>query len=294
MNANESFELYKKYHDALECLYDRDRIIKEHEAKLASRDERIARLELMLVQMSLELASSKAMEDEHRLYKRKMSNFSMNLSNHSSSSNLATQLETYDEEEEGQADRDVDRRPSGGRRHRSTISQSWSAPISNSWRLLLSEAAEACDVGGNADEPKQYCIRSKISKSRTASRSNSWTLTRRAPIAFIPQAKSEADGNTDKPKQSFLLLPMFRRFSSELTCGSTESSEHPLDTSSDASRLDYSLRISNESIRSEIPGVIFPVTSADCVSTCNATARPHASGSSGSNSTANAEWDVLR
>ena len=117
MNANESFDLLKRYHDALECLFNRDRIIKEQEAKLASRDERIAHLELMLVQMSLELASSKAMEDEHRLYQRKMSNVSIsNLSNHSSSSNLATQLQTYNENEECQADRDVNGRPSGGHR----------------------------------------------------------------------------------------------------------------------------------------------------------------------------------
>jgi len=53
MNGTELFDLLKNYHDALECLFQRDQSIKELEAKLASRDEHIMSLELKLVQMSV-------------------------------------------------------------------------------------------------------------------------------------------------------------------------------------------------------------------------------------------------
>ena len=105
MNGTELFGIHKNYHDALECLFQRDRSIKELEAKLASRDEYIMSLELKLVQMSLELASSKAMEDMHHLYKRRMSRTSLSL------------LHTHDDTMECRADIGGDEgQPAGGLR----------------------------------------------------------------------------------------------------------------------------------------------------------------------------------
>jgi hypothetical protein len=46
MNVTELFGIHKNYHDAIECLFQSDRSIKELEAKLASRDEYIMSLEL--------------------------------------------------------------------------------------------------------------------------------------------------------------------------------------------------------------------------------------------------------
>ena len=105
-------------------------------------------------------------------------------------------------------------------------------------------------------------------------------------LAFIPQAKSEATdasavgGDTDEPKQFVSPFLSFRRHSSEGTRGSTT----VLPTT-----LPYKGRISLESSRSGIPGVIFPVTSADCLIGCEVASSPISS-SSGRNSNANAEW----
>ena len=192
MNGTELFDLPENYHDALECLFQRDRSIKELEAKLASRDEHIMSLELKLVQMSLELASSKAMEDEHHMYKRMISS--------ASSTSLSLQ-HTHDETMECRADIGGDKgQPAGGLRRLSSsnVSQSWSAPRSNSWHMSLAS---------------------------------------QAPLAFIPQAKSEtADasavgGDTDEPKQFVSPILSFCRLPSESTRGSTDSSANPLDTS---------------------------------------------------------------
>jgi hypothetical protein len=195
-------------------------------------------LELKLVQMSLELASSKAMEDMHHLYKRRMSRTSLSL------------LHTHDDTMECRADIGGDEgQPAGGLRRLSSsnVSQSWSAPRSKSW-----------------------CI----------------SLASQAPLAFIPQAKSEATdasavgGDTDEPKQFVSPFLSFRRHSSEGTRGSTT----VLPTT-----LPYKGRISLESSRSGIPGVIFPVISAYCLIGCEVASSPISS-SSGRNSNANAEW----
>jgi len=63
------FDLHKNYHEAIVCLLHHDGAIKELEAKLTSKDECIASLEMKLVQMSLDLASSRA-----TLYQCRMTN----------------------------------------------------------------------------------------------------------------------------------------------------------------------------------------------------------------------------
>mmetsp|Transcript_44542 Transcript_44542/g.93466 ORF Transcript_44542/g.93466 Transcript_44542/m.93466 type:complete len:380 (-) Transcript_44542:119-1258(-) len=70
---DDEFNLHQNYHDAIECLHHCERLIKSQQEQLAAKDETIANLERKLIQMSLELASSKALEDEHTLLKRRMS-----------------------------------------------------------------------------------------------------------------------------------------------------------------------------------------------------------------------------
>jgi hypothetical protein len=300
MIITELFDLHKNYHDALGCIFQRDGSIKELEAKIASRDEHIASLELRLVRMSLELASSKAMEDEHRLFKRRVSNLSMsNLSNHSASTISLSHPDVQDETEECGADIGGDEgQPAGGwsRPLSSRISQSLPAPRSKSLCMSLvnhaplavipqakSEAADASAVGGDTDRSKplpaprskSWCMslveqapladipqaKSEAadasavgddmdrSKPLPATRSNYWctSLVEQAPLAVIPQAKSEAadasavGGDTDRSKQ-FVLQSPFRRYPNEPTCGSTDSSENPLDTRLNVRCLDESLR----------------------------------------------------
>lgn len=70
-NINCSFgEPCESYQDAVHCLTNCEAIIKILEEQLASKDEHIATLEGKLVKMSMELASSKAFEDEHRSKRR--------------------------------------------------------------------------------------------------------------------------------------------------------------------------------------------------------------------------------
>jgi len=67
------FELHQLYHNAVECLIKCDRTICSLREKLSLKDETITSLEEKIVQMSLELASSMAMQDEqsHQLYRLK-------------------------------------------------------------------------------------------------------------------------------------------------------------------------------------------------------------------------------
>ena len=67
------FDLSQNYQNSIECLVQCESIISTLQKQLASKDEQISSLEEKIVQMSLELASSKAFEDEHRC-KRRISN----------------------------------------------------------------------------------------------------------------------------------------------------------------------------------------------------------------------------
>eukprot|EP00579_Thalassiosira_antarctica_P005380 CAMPEP_0201880686 /NCGR_PEP_ID=MMETSP0902-20130614/11201_1 /ASSEMBLY_ACC=CAM_ASM_000551 /TAXON_ID=420261 /ORGANISM="Thalassiosira antarctica, Strain CCMP982" /LENGTH=353 /DNA_ID=CAMNT_0048408737 /DNA_START=186 /DNA_END=1247 /DNA_ORIENTATION=+ len=69
---DEEFNLHQSYHNAIDCLRHSDRIIRNLQEELASKDEHILSLEEKLVRMSFELASAKALEDEHQLLKRRM------------------------------------------------------------------------------------------------------------------------------------------------------------------------------------------------------------------------------
>ena len=65
-------DLHQDYQNAVDCLTQCDSTIRTMQDQLASKDKQIASLEEKLVQMSFDLASSKALEDEHRLLVRKM------------------------------------------------------------------------------------------------------------------------------------------------------------------------------------------------------------------------------
>lgn len=66
-------DLRRNYQNAVECLIQCESIIAELQGQLASKDQQIHVLEEKIVNMSLELASSKAFEDEHRSNRRKSS-----------------------------------------------------------------------------------------------------------------------------------------------------------------------------------------------------------------------------
>ncbi|KAL7540518.1 hypothetical protein ACHAWF_006701 [Thalassiosira exigua] len=68
--ASYDFDIHKLYHNVIESLADRDRIIESLRKQLASKEQTIATLEERLVEMSLELASSKALQDEMQLKRR--------------------------------------------------------------------------------------------------------------------------------------------------------------------------------------------------------------------------------
>lgn len=63
-------DLRQNYQNALECLVHCEAIINSLQGSLVAKDQRIATLEDKIVQMSFELASSKAFEDEHRSRRR--------------------------------------------------------------------------------------------------------------------------------------------------------------------------------------------------------------------------------
>ena len=131
--SDSAFDLHKNYHDAIDCLLHRDGAIKELEAKLTSKDERIASLEMKLVQMSLDLASSRA-----TLYQCRMTNLC--------SAILGANSVLHDGRREG------------------PMSNRISTPI-NSWYKLrastqaMSEtAADAAAIPGNTGEPRQSSL----------------------------------------------------------------------------------------------------------------------------------------
>ncbi|KAL7550689.1 hypothetical protein ACHAWF_013909 [Thalassiosira exigua] len=67
---DETDDLAENYLAAIECLKHCERVITALKSQNAAKDDRIANLEEKIVSMSLELASSKAFEDEHRSTKR--------------------------------------------------------------------------------------------------------------------------------------------------------------------------------------------------------------------------------
>lgn len=72
-NTSKYDELLQNYHDAVGCIKQCETIIRTLEGKLGLKKETIATLEEKIVQMSLELASSKAFEDEYRSKRRTLS-----------------------------------------------------------------------------------------------------------------------------------------------------------------------------------------------------------------------------
>jgi len=66
------FDLHRNYHDVVDRLIQCNSLINALQDQLASKEEQIKNLEGKLVEMSIELASSKALEDEHQLLKRQM------------------------------------------------------------------------------------------------------------------------------------------------------------------------------------------------------------------------------
>jgi len=72
-NTSRYDELLQNYHDAVGCIKQCETIIRTLEEKLGSKNETIATLEEKIVEMSLELASSKAFEDEYRSKRRTLS-----------------------------------------------------------------------------------------------------------------------------------------------------------------------------------------------------------------------------
>lgn len=66
-------DILRKYHAALTRISECESIISKLHKELSSKDEHIATLEERLVQMSIDLATSKAAEDEQRLTNRRLS-----------------------------------------------------------------------------------------------------------------------------------------------------------------------------------------------------------------------------
>ena len=64
------FDLRQEYQNAIDCLLRCEHIISALQDQVTKKDGQIATLEEKLVKMSLELASSKAFEDEHRSKRR--------------------------------------------------------------------------------------------------------------------------------------------------------------------------------------------------------------------------------
>ena len=58
------FDLHQNYQNAVDCLVHCEFIMKNLQDELASKDQQIATLEAKLIQTKLELASSKAIQDE--------------------------------------------------------------------------------------------------------------------------------------------------------------------------------------------------------------------------------------
>lgn len=117
-----SADFVAEYQNAVECLAQCESIIKALQDQLKSKDKQIACLEGRLVQMSLELASSKALEDEHRqLLKRRTMNYSDESSHSSQTGNKIQEASVLRSlaSETARA-----RRPS--RTPRPAVSQSWS------------------------------------------------------------------------------------------------------------------------------------------------------------------------
>mmetsp|Transcript_21949 Transcript_21949/g.45946 ORF Transcript_21949/g.45946 Transcript_21949/m.45946 type:complete len:333 (+) Transcript_21949:150-1148(+) len=69
-NISRYDELLQNYHDAVCCIKQCETIIRALEEEVGSKNETITTLEEKIVQMSLELASSKAFEDEYRSKRR--------------------------------------------------------------------------------------------------------------------------------------------------------------------------------------------------------------------------------
>ena len=73
-----NFDLKRDYQNAIDCLINCEELITTLQKRLQTKDEQIATLEETIVQMSLQLANSKAFEDEFRSTKRRSSMESCN------------------------------------------------------------------------------------------------------------------------------------------------------------------------------------------------------------------------
>lgn len=75
---SDNFDLKRDYQNAIDCLINCEELITTLQKRLQTKDEQIASLEETIVQMSLQLANSKAFEDEFRSTKRRSSMESLN------------------------------------------------------------------------------------------------------------------------------------------------------------------------------------------------------------------------
>ena len=136
--SDSAFDLHKNYHESIDCLLHLDGAIKELEAKLTSKDERITSLEMKLVQMSLDLASSRA-----TLYQCRMTNLC--------SAILGANSVLHDGRREGPRSNRI-----------STPINSW-FKLRASTQATSETAADAAAIPGNIGEPQQ----SSLSLSRS-------------------------------------------------------------------------------------------------------------------------------
>jgi len=136
--SEHSLNLRREYESAVECVVQCETIINILQEQLTSKDDKIASLKDMIVEMSLELASLKTLKDEHQLLKWRIS-----LEGHqpsSSDESCRRPPATKDEQEEAiqflkMNDAPVRNACKEDRRYPSPLSMQNSTPSSSSPRL---------------------------------------------------------------------------------------------------------------------------------------------------------------
>eukprot|EP00581_Thalassiosira_minuscula_P008492 CAMPEP_0183708130 /NCGR_PEP_ID=MMETSP0737-20130205/4522_1 /TAXON_ID=385413 /ORGANISM="Thalassiosira miniscula, Strain CCMP1093" /LENGTH=393 /DNA_ID=CAMNT_0025935939 /DNA_START=111 /DNA_END=1292 /DNA_ORIENTATION=- len=161
--TTDEFKLHEDYHNAIEYLITcrsviqslQDEIVAKEE-ELASKDEQIEKLEEKIVEMSVELATAKAVEDEHRLLKRRLSSNSNSFD--ASGQTLNASLSSFNY----MPARNINRRNSNAdfKDSREELCQSWPGRRSS----MPNPSANS--------EPKRRGFR--LSNFRFASRNRSW------------------------------------------------------------------------------------------------------------------------
>lgn len=264
-NINDNELLLHHYQNAIDCIVQCESIIKILQYENVTKDKQIKSLEEKLVKMSFEFASSKALEDEHRLL------LTRNIMSGDDSNRHTSNHNVNDDVSNGDSERPPSVQVVSGRRNKSSSSRIARTGFGQSLTVRVRPL-----VHGSSDMPNMGNMSSSITHPNTSR----GMYTKHAPTTLDVMGSNDSRQPTAGPRTRQCSLGesfTSRRLSniSQYFLGSNKNDE-VASTETETTRVK---RMSRDQLRSSWvrghEGLLLPVSSKDVLagSFCDASSR---------------------